>query len=430
MLNNKLLNILLIILLIISEAVYLSIYSNSYPPIVLFTFISIFNSVIFVVLWLLLRKIEANQILITIIILSGIIFRLSLFPVQPIASDDIYRYIWDGKVMANGINPFRYSPADTALNFLHSETFPAKINHPTMKTIYPPYSQLMFYFGYKLFGENVYGIKILLFIAELLSIFLLYLLLKKLNLPAINLALYSLCPLPIMQFMVDGHVDGTGFPLLLLFFFFYLTGKKVKSYLMIGLSISSKFVSGMILPFVFKDEKGKNKIIVIIVPVLVLIITYILFILNGVFPFESLIQFSSNWIANSSIFTIILEITKNNQNARLISLVLFVICGGFLFFLRKEFLEKVYLIFMLFFLFSPTVHPWYLTWIAILLPLNFRWGGLAFITLVNLANIMLINYVLKGIWETSYWILAIEYLPIIVFFVWEITYRKKERVLV
>jgi alpha-1,6-mannosyltransferase len=411
--------LLIIILLLI-------IYSKISQPIILFTVVSLFNSLIFILVWLLLRRLEFKIRILNLLIIFGIAYRISLLPLQPIASNDIYRYIWDGKVSANGINPFKYTPLDSALLPLYSSLLPGKMNHPELQTIYPPYSQLMFFLSYEIFGENIYGIKFLLFISELITIFLLFLLLKKLKISLYNLALYVLCPLPIMQFMIDGHIDGTGFPLLLLFLFFYLTGRKIKSFIAIGFSIISKLISVIILPFAFKEEKGKNRFYVLAIPILIIVVSYIPFLSGGVFPFRSLIDFTENWISNSSIFAIIFAFVNNNQEARKIALLLFIIAAGVLFFSKKKFAEKIFLIFFLFFLFSPTVHPWYITWLAVLLPLSFRWSGLAFVTLVNIANILLINYVLNNIWIIFSWMHVIEYLPVISIFIWELFWGNKK----
>jgi alpha-1,6-mannosyltransferase len=420
--------LLIILLLLISEIAYLVLYSNFSSPIILYAVVSLFNSFLFAAVWLILKKTEFKFWLLGIILFSGVLFRITLLPLTPIASDDIYRYIWDGKVISNGINPYKYSANDPALNSLHSEILPKKINHAEMQTIYPPYSQLMFYLAYTVFGENVYGIKLLLLLTELISIYLIFLLLKTLKLPLNNIALYALCPLPIMQFMIDGHIDGTGFPLLLLFLLFFITGKKLQSFLMAGLSITSKFISGIVLPFAFKDEKGKNRFLLIIIPVIVFALSYIPFFSKNVFPFNSLIQFSSNWVANSSVFAVIFQVVKDNQEARQISLILFIISAIVLYFSKKEFIGKVYLIFLLFFLFSPTVHIWYITWIAVLLPICFKWSGLTFVVLVNLVNILMIEYIQQGVWPTFSWIHVIEYVPVISVFIWEFFGDRKQQV--
>ena len=69
---------------------------------------------------------------------SGLAMRLIVLPSPP-ASTDIYRYIWDGRVQAAGINPYRYLPADEALQALRDEAIYPQINRAGYApTIYPP----------------------------------------------------------------------------------------------------------------------------------------------------------------------------------------------------------------------------------------------------------------------------------------------------
>ena len=90
------------------------------------------------------RHVECNTRRLRWIIGFAILFRLTLLPHDPVATDDIYRYVWDGKVAAEGINPFRYAPSDPHLESLHGGDLPAKINFPKMRTIYPPLAQGLF----------------------------------------------------------------------------------------------------------------------------------------------------------------------------------------------------------------------------------------------------------------------------------------------
>src|ERR1700719_3223664 len=48
----------------------------------------------------------------------GILLRAYVLLFDPLLSSDVYRYIWDGRVQAAGINPYRYVPSDEALAFL------------------------------------------------------------------------------------------------------------------------------------------------------------------------------------------------------------------------------------------------------------------------------------------------------------------------
>ncbi|MGE5458144.1 MAG: glycosyltransferase 87 family protein, partial [Methanococcaceae archaeon] len=357
-----------------------------------------------------------------IVACAGILFRLSVLPFPATASDDIYRYVWDGKVAANGINPYRYAPDDQALNFLHSDILPKNVNFPSMKTIYPPYAQMIFFTSYKIFGENFTGFKLFLLLSEMLTLWLLYLLLKELKLPLYNIALYALCPLPIMQFMIDGHVDGLGLPLFVLSLLLFFKRKKIWFMVSLGLSISTKLISGMILPFTAmeSDKNYLKKAIAFFIPLVVFALSYIPFLSHDVFPFESLMTFTANWSFNSSSFALFFNILPDNQKARIISGILFLLVGIWLFFSKKGIRDKIYYIFLFFLLLSPTVHPWYLNWLAVILPISFKLSGLAFVTLINIANIVVIDYKLKGIWELSSWLQWVEYLPVYLLLFWEL----------
>jgi len=56
----------------------------------------------------------------------------------PLLSDDVYRYLWDGRVQLNGINPYRYPPAAPELAHLRDGEIHAGINRPAKRTVYPP----------------------------------------------------------------------------------------------------------------------------------------------------------------------------------------------------------------------------------------------------------------------------------------------------
>ena len=101
------------------------------------------------------------------LIAAAVILRITVLFNQPAGSDDYYRYLWDGKLIANGINPYQYAPSDKELLNLHSEILPMLVNFPNVKTIYPPLSLIMFYLAYIIGGETFWGIKILLLLFEL-----------------------------------------------------------------------------------------------------------------------------------------------------------------------------------------------------------------------------------------------------------------------
>jgi alpha-1,6-mannosyltransferase len=75
----------------------------------------------------------------------AVALRMLLLTVPPTLSSDIYRYVWDGRVQANGINPYRYIPADPALASLRDAVIYPQINRADYaRTIYPPFAQMAF----------------------------------------------------------------------------------------------------------------------------------------------------------------------------------------------------------------------------------------------------------------------------------------------
>src|SRR5215210_6161102 len=77
--------------------------------------------------WLTLRARPARSTLVIALVFAAL-FRLSILFAPPYLSDDIYRYIWDGRVQATGTNPYRYIPADESLARLRDEAIYTHIN--------------------------------------------------------------------------------------------------------------------------------------------------------------------------------------------------------------------------------------------------------------------------------------------------------------
>ncbi len=408
---------------------YFSFYYPLKPNIIHFTSASVLLSLLFLFVVKIIRKLDVNRKLLASLLLSGLLFRIILIPIEPIASDDVYRYIWDGKVQANGINPYAYAPIDTPLKQLHSEQLPSKINHPHLKTIYPPYSQWMFLIAYVIAGENVLGIKLLLLISESLTIIFLFITLKNFRIEEKYILIYALSPLPIIQFFIDAHVDGFGITLLAAFFYFLSANRLLYSYFALGLSIASKLITVMIYPLLMKGRSIKNFLALIIVPSITVLLMYLPYSING-FPFESLLIFAQKWYSNGAVFTLFQKIFNDNLIARLFSFSFFFMSFIWLYFSKKEFKEKVFLIFILFFLFSPVVHPWYITWVVLITTINFRWSGVVFVSTISISNIYAMNFILRDRWEMNDWLLIVEYLPVIILLITEeLNFYKRKKII-
>ena len=73
------------------------------------------------------------------VVLSAVV----LVAAPPRLSDDLWRYLFDGRVSAMGLNPFSYAPANPKISWVAPELV-AKMNFPEMRTIYPPIAQALF----------------------------------------------------------------------------------------------------------------------------------------------------------------------------------------------------------------------------------------------------------------------------------------------
>ena len=408
---------------------YFLFFLPTYGRIISYAIVYISTSTAFIFLWryLSMRNIPVNYFY--FIIAIAIILRVVFLFIQPTGSDDYYRYLWDGKVIANGINPYQYAPSDKTLNNLHSETLPLLVNFRDIKTIYPPLSLIMFYLAYMIGGETFFGIKILLLLFELFTFLGMYLILKKKKLPLKNIFLYALTPLPIFQFFLDAHIDGIGLTLLIFSIYFYLADKKNISLIFIGLSICIKPVGLILIPILFLTEKGiKAKIKTVLIPFIICLLLYLPFIFSGN-AFDALTDYTVNWTFNGFIFDIINSFLNDNQKARLICAILFVLVFIPVLFSRKEFLDKIYLSVFLLLIFSPIVHPWYITWLAVLLPIVPRWSGILYVNLACLTVFTVVNYQLYGIWKDYYAVLVLEYAPVIIFFLYELYFYRNKNAL-
>src|ERR1700744_2332593 len=97
-----------------------------------------------VAVWVVLNR-SADRWTIVIVVVCAIACRLVCLFSPPFLSSDIFRYVWDGKVQAAGINPYRFIPADPHLAFLRDLDIYPHINRRSYAhTIYPPGGQMRF----------------------------------------------------------------------------------------------------------------------------------------------------------------------------------------------------------------------------------------------------------------------------------------------
>ena len=165
--------------------------------------------------WLVVRG-RWNSTALRIILAVAVLARIIALLAPDTLSDDIYRYVWDGRVQAAGINPYRYVPADPALAFLRDNKIYLHINRADYApTIYPPVAQMIFFLVSRI-QESVTAMKLAMMGFEAVTIGAILAWLRRDGLPPERVLIYAWHPLPIWEFSGAGHIDAAAIAFLCL----------------------------------------------------------------------------------------------------------------------------------------------------------------------------------------------------------------------
>lgn len=145
---------------------------------------------------------------------GAVVLRLLFLPLLPELTDDPFRYLWDGWLQVEGMNPYRYVPEDEPLESFRESVLFREMNSQSYYSIYPPLSQLTFLLGG--LGQLVdwrlgyYLLKLLYTVAEFGGVALL----ARMT-TARNVLLYAWNPVVLLETAGQGHTEALLVPLLL-----------------------------------------------------------------------------------------------------------------------------------------------------------------------------------------------------------------------
>ena len=146
----------------------------------------------------------------------AVVMRLLIITDEPFLSTDIYRYVWDGRVQAAGINPYTLVPADPALAHLRDAVIYPNINRADYAvTAYPPVAQV-FFLAVTRISETLTMMRLAMVACEAVIIAVLIDLLRQLRLPVTAVVAWAWHPLAIWEIAHSGHVDALMVALLML----------------------------------------------------------------------------------------------------------------------------------------------------------------------------------------------------------------------
>ncbi len=227
----------------------------------------LFLSVIYLLAVLLILKngstIGNSKNLLFIILFFAIFFRLCLIALEPAAlSDDMYRYIWDGRVQQSGTNPYQYPPAAEELKPLRDDRIFPNINRKDYPTIYPAGAQIFFRLFYMLAQDRVTGHKGLMTFFDICTMLLLTALLRAYGFETARVLIYAWNPLVIFEIAYSGHLEGLTVFLVVAALYLNALQKKTPGIILLAVAGAVKFYPALLLAaFLNRGNRIKGMVI-------------------------------------------------------------------------------------------------------------------------------------------------------------------------
>jgi hypothetical protein len=218
-----------------------------------YVFIFLILSVLYLISIYLLFKhrslwVHSKSILFVILILA-VIFRACLLPTDPaVLSKDMYRYIWDGRVQQNGINPYQHPPDADELRELRDNKIYPSLNRKSYPTLYPAGAQIFFRLFHMIVGESVIGYKSLMTLFDVLTLFVLLALLRVYGFDDTRVLIYAWNPLVIFEIAYSGHLESLTVFWMVLALYLNATHKPMLAVASLAISSAIKLYPALLLP--------------------------------------------------------------------------------------------------------------------------------------------------------------------------------------
>lgn len=401
------------------------------------------------------------------VLLWAVLFRVLLLPSTPILETDYYRYLWDGFVLSNGLNPYEYAPTEFLQaveksssdfnspnpynNFIrtvrkHEKALQVleEVNHPEIRTIYPPFAQILFGISSFLFPCSEWGWRLVVLFFDFMLIGAILLLLMRLRMDPVMVIVYAWSPLVLKEYVNTLHLDGIALALLFLAILLLISRFFLRSGFMMAAGVMVKYFPLMVMPYWVKRWTWGTAL-----SFLVAIVAMILMFMGaGEHTFHGTASFAQRWESNSSL-VVWLEWLLMKLGAPawgeggvwfewsgieffgdaflLAKVILFI---GLLVFIGwwgwrclrsrdisdEERLRYTFLTVSLMILFSPVANPWYIAWCVPFLCFFPRLSWL------YLSCICFVYYTFFITHPRSYpeWARPLEYVPFYLMFLMEL----------
>lgn len=396
---------------------------------------------------------------------AALFLRLVFLFAIPSLTDDFWRYLWDGRLLSHGLNPYGFVPSELLENPIFEEAFLGQLypnlNSPDFYTVYPPIQQLIFAVSTFFFCDNVLASIILLRIITIFFEFgTIYLLIKLFQLFKKSIQpvfFYAFNPLIIIELTGNLHTEFSMIFFLTLAFYKLCQQKLDASAISFALAVGAKLLPLLFLPlFLRRLWFWKGLRYCLIVGLLNIVLFLPFFTIDLLQKIQTSMRLYFTYFEfNASIYYILrywlvkdwwllwdyhehfkhlvwvenlLRIDWYNllrQALPVLDILLILLLS-----VQKSvvnslnyFFRTILFIYTLHFLMATTVHPWYLSSLilfSVLTPYRFVlcWSYLIGWTYFGYQTATFI--------ENS-WIIIVEYTIVFVFLLWEYNFLKKNK---
>jgi hypothetical protein len=371
------------------------------------------------------------------IIGSAMLLRASLMFMTPNLTDDYFRFIWDGLLFSHGYNPYLILPSQ----FIHSShaitgitnSLYAGLNSPDFYTVYPPVCEFIFGLSAKLAGGNILGniiiIRLVILLAEFGVIFLLHMLASKLTVSPNVVALYAFNPLVIIELTGNLHLEAVMLLFLVLAIYLLVMRKQLFAAVSFGLAVGVKLLPLIFLPLLIKRLGLTKSIIFCAIVGATLVVLFLPFYSLDLIPnfFSSLRLYFQTFEFNASLYYVIRCIGYQFAGYNIIAtLGTALAIVAFITIVTIAVTEKTVTWLSLFqamlmcltayFLLATTVHPWYITSLALMSVFtSYRYPIVwSVVIILSYAAYRTVPY------SENLWLIAVEYMVVLSYMGYEL----------
>ncbi len=224
---------------------------------------------------------------------------VEFLPLPPGAGEDIYRYVWDGRLQRLGYNPYLVIPSDPAAQFLHTQET-RNLNNPDLPSPYPAGAQLFFRVVTAI-HESTFALKVAFVICAWIIAFVLLDVLRCSQQEAHMVLAYAWNPLLAIEVAGSGHIDIVGALFLLVSAAALIRRWRTFAAIAFGVAVSVKFLPIVLLPLYWKRIRIRDAALAAAVVALL----YVPFLSHGRIPIGSLGTYVQSWRFNGPVFALL-----------------------------------------------------------------------------------------------------------------------------